>query len=877
VPIWNDRINRAREDTVLISTEDLINKKAENLLDSHWDLIIVDETHRLLRDKARYSRILDLSKKTQNLLLLSATPIQERQAEYLSLLKLLNPELYENMPVNKFEELLSKSKAIKDKIYDLVRDLKFYIEDELCEDYIEAFKEINEELQDKVLDKLISMIDIDSQDQGLELVKIILAYISKNYEIEKNIIRNRRLELSNKMAKRNYTLITYQMMGSEVEFYEVNTYDSLVEYLDEVQNQFVDDQKSVYEFKKTFLSAMFSSPWALYGLLKKRMSYIKSLALNEKQLDPDIDLISVLPTFEGEEEIIGDVLLNCEKWMKSSETELKNLDYFEANPDQIKGRLLHALDYIDQNLFDKKIVLFTQWPETAKKMEEILIKKFSQKAVAGFYKGKASDELDQAVDRFQSDHSCLYLVCDKLGGEGRNFQIADGILHIDLPWSPVELEQRIGRLDRIGRDKSKDVLSVVLISEDTLEEDLFNLWNDGLNIFLESLSGIEIALGDVEDAIAESLNRDTKYGLKSCMEDVIQSSMHMRKQVEKERYFDYAKRLDPRRESKLLELIGIFDSDGGKALYESMKSWGDMVGLCSSSLPVPQKDGDVDFIITYTPNRFSINAAKNALFNPPNTEKALKRGRNKNVLMGTFSRRLAVNREDLIFFAPGEEVFDSITKNAMSSYKGRCTAIALESDINWMGFVYTWSVNFNIEYLIKKGFKIEKKNKISEFLPLRQIRTVHPITRNSQDINKTEVLERLDNWIKNGINNKKEVVHLGKRGKETNFLGTFNGTIQWFKRKFDKKKWRSCVIKTYRRSCKEVKQEISKLINIEEIKEYLDNEVIANKASNIYFNGEEVNIVEDKNLIKENEAIIEGLKNMDLHLDSAIFLWMVNV
>ena len=64
--------------------------------------------------------------------------------------------------------------------------------------------------------------------------------------------------------------------------------------------------------------------------------------------------------------------------------------------------------------------------------------------------------------------------------------MADGILHLDLPWSPVDVEQRIGRLDRIGRNINKDVLSTVIMSEDTIEEDLFNLWNKGL-IFLVNL------------------------------------------------------------------------------------------------------------------------------------------------------------------------------------------------------------------------------------------------------------------------------------------------------------------------------------------------------------------------------------------------------
>ena len=68
---------------------------------------------------------------------------------------------------------------------------------------------------------------------------------------------------------------------------------------------------------------------------------------------------------------------------------------------------------------------------------------------------KNDEELQYSADKFQSDESCKFIVCDELGGEGRNFQIADSIIHFDMPWSPIILEQRIGRLDRVGRDNKK--------------------------------------------------------------------------------------------------------------------------------------------------------------------------------------------------------------------------------------------------------------------------------------------------------------------------------------------------------------------------------------------------------------------------------------
>mgnify|MGYP007121836338 CR=1 FL=1 len=51
-------------------------------------------------------------------------------------------------------------------------------------------------------------------------------------------------------------------------------------------------------------------------------------------------------------------------------------------------------------------------------------------------------------------------------------------------------------MDRLGRAADKDVCSVVVFAKDTLEEELYNFWNKGLNIFTQSLSGLEIIMND---------------------------------------------------------------------------------------------------------------------------------------------------------------------------------------------------------------------------------------------------------------------------------------------------------------------------------------------------------------------------------------------
>ncbi|NMB27440.1 MAG: DEAD/DEAH box helicase [Tissierellia bacterium] len=862
VPIWEPSSwTPIKDKLILVAIED-IEEYIDRFGDSNWDMCIVDETHRLLNQKSYYDAIHRISNQVDNILLLSATPIQQRKTEYLSLLKLLSPQKYKDISENEFDELINKSRAIKDKVYMLTKDIKYYYEDELWDEYIEELVDLNLILQDSILENLIKNIDISSEDKGLEIIKIALAYISNTYEIERNIIRNRRIELSDSMSARTKKVISYPMMDSKYNFYELEVYDKLVEYLEIYKDERRRLGKPIsMKYIKDMISAMLSSPWALEILVEKRINLIN---------------IDVQESYYNDLDNLKELQILVNRWKRESEKELEEMDYYEDYPELIKGRLLKAIDYLDENFTQEKVVIFSQWTKTAEVFEKYLKRKVGDQYVVSFYNGKSVGELEAAVDRFQGERDCRFLVCDSLGGEGRNFQMADAILHLDLPWSPIDLEQRIGRLDRIGRQKSKDVLSIVLISEDTIESDLYNIWDKGLNIFSESLSGIEIALNDVENEISDALLFDIKYGLKDSVNSMANSIARMREEVEKERYFDYAKRLDPNRDRKLKELVRRFDSDGGKQLRATMGAWASMVGLSSRKSTVLNSKGEEDTIITYIPEDFKINAAKVAMFNPPDTKEALKRSRNKRELRGTFSTDIAVNREDLIFFAPGESIFDSITESAQSSYRGRACAFAIKADFEWVGLVFKWNTNFNLDYLLDQGHKESAKFDISDYLLIDQFTTLHPLLKSCKDVDERLVRKRLEDWINEGFN--EDCVHLGKRGRTPKYFDKIKGydsNVEWFKAYFNKKIWEKLVQGHYRNSFNDVRRQVRDLINIEGAEKQFEEIITSIKARNIYFDSDVLNVYEDINLNQERDAILNGLRNIDIYLDSAALVWMV--
>ena len=143
------------------------------------------------------------------------------------------------------------------------------------------------------------------------------------------------------------------------------------------------------------------------------------------------------------------------------------------------------------------------------------------------------------------------MLTDESGGEGRNFQIADQVVHVDLPWTPARVEQRIGRVDRLGRTGT--VLSIVPFARGTLEEDLFRLWHDAFKLFEQSMSGLEIVLEDIQDKIGNAFAQSPTEGLADLLAEMKRSAKRLREQVEEERYFEEGS-IDYRRRSEFEQI-----------------------------------------------------------------------------------------------------------------------------------------------------------------------------------------------------------------------------------------------------------------------------------------------------------------------------------
>lgn len=102
---------------------------------------------------------------------------------------------------------------------------------------------------------------------------------------------------------------------------------------------------------------------------------------------------------------------------------------------------------------------------------------------------------DAAVDAFRAEVSVL--LCSESGGEGRNLQFCNTLINFDIPWNPMAIEQRIGRIDRIGQ--TREVFVFNLVTTGTIEDEVLRILDEKINMFELVVGEVGAILGEFED------------------------------------------------------------------------------------------------------------------------------------------------------------------------------------------------------------------------------------------------------------------------------------------------------------------------------------------------------------------------------------------
>jgi hypothetical protein len=141
-----------------------------------------------------------------------------------------------------------------------------------------------------------------------------------------------------------------------------------------------------------------------------------------------------------------------------------------------------------------KLIVFTQSRDTQAFLSTIVGPPWQVNLFHGQLK---PDEKDLAVATFREGRGPQLLISTEAGGEGRNFQFCHTLINYDLPWNPMRVEQRIGRLDRIGQKHPVTVINFSITG--TIEERVLEVLTERIRLFEETIGGLDPILGDVEE------------------------------------------------------------------------------------------------------------------------------------------------------------------------------------------------------------------------------------------------------------------------------------------------------------------------------------------------------------------------------------------
>ena len=143
--------------------------------------------------------------------------------------------------------------------------------------------------------------------------------------------------------------------------------------------------------------------------------------------------------------------------------------------------------------FEDKVIVFTQYLPTLAYLEGVMKDKGISHSI--FHGGMDPWTKEQSVRQFRGDAKVF--LSTEAGGEGRNLQFANKLVNYDLPWNPLRLEQRIGRIHRVGQTRECQIVS--FWTERTIDEYILELLDKKINMFELVVGELDLILGSAAD------------------------------------------------------------------------------------------------------------------------------------------------------------------------------------------------------------------------------------------------------------------------------------------------------------------------------------------------------------------------------------------
>lgn len=642
-----------------------------------WDMIVIDEAHHLLDWPSLYEAVAKLAAPAPSLLLLSAVPARRREDEYLKLLQLLEPKLYSLALVkDRFGELYASQKRIGAGLRVLARRVEELESGQASEDDVRAACAGMLRLPVVCEDARLPLL-LQEDISVPEKARRILHDVADRYRIHRRILRNRRALLveQGRLAaiQRTFTPIAYDPDAREERALEA-THAVIV-----AARAGVLDERVSLPFARVLLQSS-CDPEALADVIGELD------AADPERLTPaGLDYLAhghlVGPSAWGDylfllckaakDAVPRDVLTHAldaaDAWKRS-----------RAAPARRTALLKYLRQRRDRPGPPAKLVVFAGYPSVANGLAVALQREFGEDAVAEFRADMEQLEKEYAVLHFRDRPKTWILVCDESGGEGRNFQFASELIHYDTPWHHARIEQRIGRLDRMGREEfSQTVNSIVLHARGTPEAAYIDCASSAIGVYTQSLSGLEFALRDIEDMIARAVTTEEPLeAMQALLEPLRERAGEERARDDGDALLDEAS-YERRTAERYLQLSRDPAAEG-----ELEKAFVDFFQCLGARSVTRTNDESGHPMLRFDTQRLPPDAI--AL--------PAQAAGGDGLFKGTFNRQLAQRTPGMQFFQVGNPLFDAVLESARSMPVGRSYAVDCKAPGvgPWRGFEFVF-------------------------------------------------------------------------------------------------------------------------------------------------------------------------------------------
>lgn len=192
-------------------------------------------------------------------------------------------------------------------------------------------------------------------------------------------------------------------------------------------------------------------------------------------------------------------------YLNTTEDLVSGIDRYSSYKDSKLEALLNIIHQV-VTVNNKKLIVFATFIPTLRYLG-IRLKNHGIKTIMihGLTENRVAE-----IERFRSDDSIQILLSSEVGSEGLDMQFCDAIVNYDLPWNPMVVEQRIGRIDRFGQE-SPVVNIYNLLVKDSIQEDIYTRLLDRIGIFRG-------CIGDLEAILDKDLDRMGNIGIKNLRE-----------------------------------------------------------------------------------------------------------------------------------------------------------------------------------------------------------------------------------------------------------------------------------------------------------------------------------------------------------------------